>query len=81
LYVNQNTISFFLKGLTEDQFSRVPKAIQQWHTAESEGWFGLGNAEQKVKLKELRVLINAMVGRPPPKATGPPKAHQSDFQV
>jgi hypothetical protein len=56
-----NTIDFFLKSLTEDQFSSVPKAIQQWHTTESEGWFGLGPAEQKVKLKELAEYLYELI--------------------
>jgi hypothetical protein len=56
-----NTIALFLKSLTEDQFSRVPKAIQQWHTTESEGWFGLGPAEQKVKLKELAEYLCELI--------------------
>jgi|SRR5208283_2831469 len=48
-----NTLSLFLKSLDETQFSRVPKVIEDWHATESEGWFGLGPAEQKVKLQEL----------------------------
>jgi hypothetical protein len=48
-----NTLSLFLKSLNEDQFSRVPEAIREWHTHEPEGWFGLGPAEQKIKLEEL----------------------------
>jgi hypothetical protein len=56
-----NTITFFLKSLNEDQFSTVPKAIQQWHTTESEGWFGLGPAEQKVKLQELAEYLYELI--------------------
>ena len=56
-----NTITFFLKSLTEDQFKRVPKAIQQWQTTESEGWFGLGPAEQKVKLQELAEYLDELI--------------------
>jgi hypothetical protein len=56
-----NTIDFFLKKLHEDQFLRVPKAIQQWHTTESEGWFGLGHAEQKVKLQELAEYLYELI--------------------
>jgi hypothetical protein len=56
-----NTITFFLKSLNEDQFSRVPKAIQQWHTTESEGWFGLGPAEQKVKLQDLAEYLYELI--------------------
>ena len=47
-----NTLDLFLKSLNENQFSRVPKEIQEWHASEREGWFGLGPAEQKVKLQE-----------------------------
>jgi len=56
-----NTIDFFLKSLNGDQFSRVPKAIQQWHTTESEGWFGLGPAEQKLKLQELAEYLYELI--------------------
>jgi hypothetical protein len=56
-----NTLTFFLKSLNEDQFSRVPKAIQQWHRTESEGWFGLGPAEQKVKLQELAEYLYELI--------------------
>jgi len=56
-----NTLDFFLKSLNEDQFSKVPKAIQQWHTTESEGWFGLGPAEQKVKLQELAQYLYELI--------------------
>ena len=45
----------------EDQFSRVPKAIQQWHKTESEGWFGLGPAEQKVKLQDLAEYLYELI--------------------
>src|SRR5208337_5161302 len=34
-----NTLAYFLRSLNEDQSSRVPKAIQEWHTGEPEGWF------------------------------------------
>jgi len=52
-----NTLTVFLKSLNEDQFSKVPEAIQKWHSSESEGWFGLGPAEQRVKLEELAQYI------------------------
>lgn len=48
-----NTLSLFLKSLDEEHVSRVPEAIRQWHAQEPEGWFGLGPAEQKIKLEEL----------------------------
>ena len=55
-----NTLDHFLNSLSEDQFSRVPKAIQEWH-AEPEGWFGLGPAEQKAKLDELAQYLYDLV--------------------
>ena len=48
-----NTMTCFLKSLNEIQFSKVPRSIQEWHKTESEGWFGLGPAEQKNKLQNL----------------------------
>jgi len=56
-----NTLTLFLKSLNKDQSSRVPKAIQQWHSSESEGWFGLGPAEQKVKLRELAQYLYEVI--------------------
>jgi hypothetical protein len=56
-----NTLSVFLKSLNGDQFSRVPKAIRQWHTTEPEGWFGLGPAEQKVKLEQLAQCVYQLI--------------------
>ena len=56
-----NTLTLFLKSLNEDQFSKVPEAIQKWHTGESEGWFGLGPAEQKVKLQELARYLYELI--------------------
>ncbi len=56
-----NTLTLFLKSLDESQFSRIPKAIQQWHSSESEGWFGLGPAEQKVKLQELAQYLYELI--------------------
>jgi hypothetical protein len=56
-----NTLSVFLKSLNEDHLSSVPKEIQKWHTTESEGWFGLGPAEQKVKLEILAQYVYALI--------------------
>jgi hypothetical protein len=56
-----NTLTVFLKSLNEEQFSRVPEAIQQWHCSESEGWFGLGPAEQKVKLEQLAQYLYELI--------------------
>ena len=56
-----DTLTVFLKSLDESQFSRIPKAIQRWHSSESEGWFGLGPAEQKVKLEELARYLYELI--------------------
>lgn len=56
-----NTLTLFLKSLDESQFSIIPKAIQQWHSSESEGWFGLGPAEQKVKLDKLAQYLYELI--------------------
>jgi hypothetical protein len=56
-----NTLIQFLKSLTEDQFARVPEAIQTWHTHEPEGWFGLGPAEQMGKLEELAQYLSELI--------------------
>jgi hypothetical protein len=56
-----NTLTVFLRSLNEDQFSRVPEAIRRWHTTESEGWFGLGPAEQKVKLEQLAHYLYELI--------------------
>jgi hypothetical protein len=47
------TIGLFLKSLTKDQYSRIPKHIADWHQHESNSWFGLGASERKAKLKQL----------------------------
>jgi hypothetical protein len=56
-----NTLTVFLKSLDEGQFSKVPEAIQKWHLSESEGWFGLGAAEQKVKLEGLAQYLYELI--------------------
>lgn len=56
-----NTLTVFLKSLNKDQFSRVPEPIQKWHTSESEGWFGLGPSERKVKLEQLAQYIYDLI--------------------
>jgi Transposase DDE domain/Transposase domain (DUF772) len=52
-----NTLTVFLRSLDGAQFSGVPKAIQEWHASEPEGWFGLGAAEQKIKVQELAQYV------------------------
>ena len=56
-----DTLDVFLKSLSGDQLSIVPEDIQKWHTTESEGWFGLGPADQKVKLEELARYVYALI--------------------
>jgi hypothetical protein len=56
-----NTLTQFLKSLNKKQFSKVPKTIQKWHRNESKGWFGLGPAEQKVKLVEIARYIYKLI--------------------
>lgn len=56
-----NTITCFLKSLDEVQFSRVPESIRKWHTTESEGWFGLGAAEQTAKLQDLACYLYELI--------------------
>ena len=56
-----NTLTLFLKSLDKDHFSRVPAAIQEWHAQEPEGWFGLGPAEQKIKLEELAQYLHELI--------------------
>ena len=56
-----NTLTLFLKSLDEGQFSRVPEAIQQWHSSEPEGWFGLGPVEHKIKLDGLAQYLYELI--------------------
>jgi hypothetical protein len=56
-----NTLALFLKSLDKDHFSRVPTALQEWHAREPEGWFGLGPAEQKIKLEELAQYLHELM--------------------
>jgi transposase len=56
-----NTITYFLKSLDEVRFSRVPRSIQEWHTTDSEGWFGLGPSEQRDKLQDLAGYLYELI--------------------
>jgi len=56
-----NTIRLFLKSLDKDRFPRVPADIRKWYAQEPEGWFGLGPAEQKVKLEELAQHLHELI--------------------
>jgi hypothetical protein len=56
-----NTLTQFLKSLGEDQVTKVPEVIQEWHAREPEGWFGLGSSEQKIKLEELAHYLHELI--------------------
>ena len=56
-----NTLSLFLKSLDTDHYARVPATMKEWYTRESEGWFGLGPAEQKIKLEELAQYLHELI--------------------
>jgi hypothetical protein len=56
-----NTLTLFLKSLDEARLARVPEAIRTWHAQEPEGWFGLGPAEQRVKLEALAQYVYELI--------------------
>jgi len=56
-----NTLSLFLRSLDTDHYARVPATMKEWYTRESEGWFGLGPAEQKIKLEELAQYLHELI--------------------
>lgn len=56
-----NTLNVFLKSLDKDQYSQVSQKIQEWHTSEIEGWFGLGPTEQKEKLDKLAQYLYELI--------------------
>jgi hypothetical protein len=56
-----NTLNLFLKSLDTDYSLRVPVKIREWHTRDPEGWFGLGPAEQKIKLEELAQYLYELI--------------------
>jgi hypothetical protein len=56
-----NTLSLFLRSLDTDHYTRVPATMKEWYTRESEGWFGLGPAEQKIKLEELAQYLHELI--------------------
>ena len=56
-----DTINLFLKSLDKEHFARVSVKIREWHTEEPEGWFGLGPAEQKIKLEELAKYLYELI--------------------
>ena len=56
-----STLRLFLKSLDKDHFKRVPKPIEQWYASEPEGWFGLGPAQQKVKIDQLAHYLYELI--------------------
>jgi hypothetical protein len=48
-----NTITFFIRSLHKDRFSRIPKNIRHWFEREPQGWFGLPRDQHKAKLEQL----------------------------
>jgi hypothetical protein len=56
-----NTLNLFLKSLDSDHLTRVPAVIREWHNSEPEGWFGLGPAEQRIKLEELAQYLHELI--------------------
>lgn len=61
LAIFSDTIRIFLKSLDTDLFSRVPEQIKKWYSSEPDGWFGLGPAEQKVKVEELAQYLYDLI--------------------
>lgn len=53
LAVFSDTMRLFLKSLDTGLFSHVPLHIKEWYLSEPDGWFGLGPAEQKIKIEEM----------------------------
>jgi len=49
----QDVIGLFLKSLDENDYSKAPLKIREWYEEESNGWFGFGEAERKVKAAQL----------------------------
>ena len=49
----QDVICLFLKSLDEGDYRRVPLEIREWYEKESNGWFGFGEAERRVKSGQL----------------------------
>ena len=49
----QDVICLFLKSLDEGDYRRAPLEIREWYEKESNGWFGFGEAERRVKSGQL----------------------------
>ncbi|MDD2302572.1 MAG: transposase, partial [Eubacteriales bacterium] len=56
-----HTLTLFLRSLDGERFSQVPEEIKQWHEREPGGWFGLGPAEQKMRLDMLARYVHELV--------------------
>jgi len=56
-----NTLKLFLKSLDKEHYKRVPEPIAKWYEREPEGWFGLGPAQQKVKLDQLAHYLYELI--------------------
>ncbi len=56
-----NTLRVFLKSLDKDRFKLVPESVVKWYASEPEGWFGLGPAQQKVKLDQLAHYLYELI--------------------
>jgi Transposase DDE domain/Transposase domain (DUF772) len=57
----QDAIHLFLKRLSDFEYKQVPEPIRQWHEAQSEGWFGLGENERKARLVELARYTHTLI--------------------
>jgi hypothetical protein len=56
-----NTLRVFLKSLDKNHFKLVPESVVKWYASEPEGWFGLGPAQQKVKLDQLAHYLYELI--------------------
>jgi hypothetical protein len=57
----QDTLHLFLKKLRDSEYQQVPEPIRQWHEAEPEGWFGLGENEKRARLQQLAEYTHTLV--------------------
>lgn len=58
----RKTIELFIKSLDEEDFSRIPTDIKEWHQRESGGWFAMGQAQSSAKLEQLaRYLYDLII--------------------
>lgn len=57
----QDVICLFLKSLNENDYKQAPLRIRKWHEEESNGWFGFGEAERKVKVAQLAGYMHRLL--------------------